>query len=132
MTKIIKKPIILNTICKDQNGEKTEKWDIYYQNGKLWQSWQYENGKWEGEFKEYDESGQLKIIGNYKKEVREGEGESKSYYYNSQLEKVLNYENGKETGEWKQYHTNGRLWNIGNYENGKKMENGNFIMRKEI
>ncbi len=63
------------------------------------------NGEIEGEYKQYDISGQLLIICNCKN--GEEEGEYKEYHENGQLYIVCNYKDDKREGEYKSYYDNG-------------------------
>ena len=96
----------------------------------------YINGKFEGEWLEYYENGQLKIKRNYKDDKLEGE--SLWYHKNGQLESKGNFKDDKKEGEWLHYRSNGKLWRKYYYKDGKKDGNwtwydtyGNLI-RTEI
>jgi antitoxin component YwqK of YwqJK toxin-antitoxin module len=70
-----------------------------------------------GEWKEYYENGQLKIVGFYKDGKQEGEW--KEYHENGQLKSVGSFKNGRQEGEWKAYDENGQLKVIIHYKNGE-------------
>ena len=78
----------------------------------------YMNGKFEGEWIEYHENGQLKIKRNYK----DGKLEGKSLWYhkNGQLESKGNFKDDEKEGEWLHYRSNGKLWRKYYYKDGKK------------
>ena len=78
------------------------------------------NGKKEGEYKQYDNSGKSSVICNYKNGNLEGE--YKQYHENGKLCIICNYKNGKKEGEYKTYWPNGQLVRICNYKNEKKIE----------
>ena len=78
----------------------------------------YMNGKFEGEWLEYHENGQLKIKRNYKDGKLEGE--SLWYHKNGQLESKGNFKDDEKEGEWLHYRRNGKLWRKYYYKEGKK------------
>ena len=78
----------------------------------------YMNGKFEGEWLEYHENGQLKIKRNYKDGKLEGE--SLWYHKNGQLESKGNFKEDEKEGEWLHYRSNGKLWRKYYYKEGKK------------
>ena len=78
----------------------------------------YINGKFEGEWLEYHENGQLKIKRNYKDGKLEGE--SLWYHKNDQLESKGNYKDNEKEGKWLHYRSNGKLWRKYYYKEGKK------------
>lgn len=69
------------------------------------------------EYKEYYDSGKLKILGAKKNDKKTGEW--KYYFEDGVISKIGQYENGNITGEWKYYHNNGALRIIGKYKDGK-------------
>ncbi len=90
-----------------------------YHNGILVAEWFEINGKYEGEFKIYQDNGYngyVYEISNYVNGIQQGE--YKMYYENGQLCEIGNYVNGKCEGEFKKYHENGQLIRITNYHNG--------------
>jgi uncharacterized protein len=81
-----------------------------------------EQGREQGQWKEYYESGHLRSIGNYVDGRREGEW--KFSFENDSMEQVGTYEKGKPNGPWKWYYPNGTLRREETYSSGK--ENGNM------
>ena len=77
-------------------------------------------GKPEGEFLTYYESGQLKEKINYKDGKKEGE--RILYYESGQLEEKVNYKEGVKNGEWLNYYDNGQLVRTRIYKDGKLIE----------
>ena len=69
------------------------------------------------EYKEYYDSGKLKIIGAKKHDKKTGEW--KYYFEDGAISKIGKYENGNITGEWKYYHNNGELNKVGEKGNGE-------------
>ena len=49
------------------------------------------------------------------------DGLNEQYYENGNLKFVGHYKANKKNGPWKVYHSNGMLWSIGHYKNGKKI-----------
>ena len=89
----------------------------------------------DGPYLEYHETGEIKIVGEYKNGQREGLWSS--WYTNGELQSELNYEKGLEDGEYKVFHTNGNLKIRGFYKAGKEVkewiffnEEGQEITRK--
>ena len=78
----------------------------------------YINGKFEGEWLEYHENGQLKIKRNYKDGKLEGQ--SLWYHKNGQLESKGNFKDDEKEGEWLHYRRDGKLWRKYYYKKGKK------------
>jgi antitoxin component YwqK of YwqJK toxin-antitoxin module len=79
-----------------------------------------EQGREQGEWKEFYESGHVKSIGNYIDGKREGNW--KFSFENDSLEQTGVYKKGKPTGPWKWYYPNGELRRDETYTDGK--ENG--------
>ena len=76
-------------------------------------------GKKEGEFKSWDQNGQLTLQCYYKEWKLEGE--FKLWYENGQLSLQCYYKDGKMEGEYKSWwEENGQLWRQCYYKDGKK------------
>jgi exopolysaccharide biosynthesis protein len=88
----------------------------YYDSGKLKIFGAKNNNKNTGEWKYYFEDGVISKIGQY--ENGNITGEWKYYYNNGTLRIIGKYKDGKDIGEWKYYHPNDTLRAIGKYENG--------------
>jgi antitoxin component YwqK of YwqJK toxin-antitoxin module len=89
----------------------------------------------DGPYLEYHKTGEIKIVGEYKNNQREGLWSS--WYPGGELQSELNYEKGLEDGEYKVFHTNGNLKIRGFYKAGKEVkewlffnEDGQEIARK--
>ena len=90
----------------------------------------FKNGKKEGYWEEYRETGQLSRKGDYKNGEKEGYWEE--YYlddfginrFNFGIDKLMtskgDYKNGKKEGSWEGYWGNGQLMYKANYKNGKE------------
>ena len=75
-------------------------------------------GREQGEWKEFYESGHLKSVGIYVDGKREGQW--KFSHENDSLEQIGVYVKGKPNGAWKWYYPNGALRREETYENGKE------------
>lgn len=89
----------------------------------------------DGPYLEYHESGEIKIVGEYKNGLRSGLWSS--WFTNGELQSELNYINGLEEGVYKVFHSNGNLKIKGFYTKGKASsvwiffdENGKETNRK--
>lgn len=76
----------------------------------------YDMGIFQGEFRQYYESGQLQLKGMYVD--NEMTGKWRQYYENGQLMEVVTFEGNLENGPFIEYHPNGNLKAEGNYFNG--------------
>lgn len=74
------------------------------------------NGDKDGEWQEYDESGQLIWEGNYRTNERHGIWK---FYQNQNIERIENYESGLPSGEWRSFFPDGGLAQKSNYTAGK-------------
>ena len=75
-------------------------------------------GREQGEWKEFYESGRLRAIGNYVDGKREGVW--KFSYENDSLEQTGAYVSGKPNGPWTWYYPNGSLRREESYKEGKE------------
>ncbi len=89
----------------------------WYQSGQLRVELNYENGEMVGLLREWYENGQLK--GKYNCENGEMVGLQREWYENGQLKEEWNYENGEMVGLLREWYENGQLKGEWNYENGK-------------
>jgi antitoxin component YwqK of YwqJK toxin-antitoxin module len=126
-----------------ENGEAIGEWKLFYPDGQVERSWQYEydsfhnsretgqitsyfengqirltyyirNGKMHGVYRYYHQNGQLNWLHYYK----DGEkvGKWKDYYESGQLYRIEKYsQKGEARGKWKWYHKNGKLSNTGRW-----------------
>jgi antitoxin component YwqK of YwqJK toxin-antitoxin module len=83
-----------------------------------------DQGRRQGPWKEFYETGELKSEGNYKNGLREGEWVF--YYRDGKEEQRGSYYKGKPDGEWKWIYNNGQTWReesfIEGYEEGLAIE----------
>ena len=111
----------------EEMGDLVEREGLYYEKftdvpftGKVTGNPQgsYKNGKRDGAWVFYYQSGHLQSKGNLKN--RNKEGVWVSYYDNGQLSYKGNFKNGKRDGAWVSYNDNGQLFAKGNYKDDKK------------
>ena len=93
-------------------------WEYYWYTGQLRSCGQYNNGEYDGVWKEYFD-GRLHSVNMYKQGKREGEWES--YFSNRLLNWKGQYKNDKEEGEWIFYDIYGNISEKGNYSNGQRI-----------
>lgn len=113
----------------------------FHANGKLKAEWTSVNGKKEGEFKEYLDTGVLKRQYLFKDDVQHGtqveyfsngnikreyemfkgrlQGEEKTYFESGELNKVTTYKNNRRDGPALVYRKTGLLQRESNYKNGR-------------
>lgn len=97
-----------------------------------------DQGRRQGPWKEFYESGELKSEGNYKNGLREGEWVF--YYRDGKEEQRGSYYKGEPDGEWKWTYNNGQTWREETFvegfedglaieynDTGKVVAKGNFI-----
>ena len=118
----------------------------YHDNGELWSSINYKDGKREGLYETYYANGQLQVKETYKNDLQHGEfllfyengqvwlkgtfkygleqGEFLNFHENGQLS-VRDYRKyGKVEGLYEIYYDNGQLKEKGSYEDGRKYQQG--------
>ncbi|MGB0879242.1 MAG: toxin-antitoxin system YwqK family antitoxin [Polaribacter sp.] len=76
----------------------------YYKNGNFFRKQNYSEGKLEGKFSEFYNTGELKIIGKHENGLREGIW--KTYYKNGKIKTRGKYRNGEKVGIWKTFYKN--------------------------
>jgi antitoxin component YwqK of YwqJK toxin-antitoxin module len=125
----------------DNKGRPQGSWKWYYENGKLWREELYRNGKRDGEFKDYDEEGNVILQGHYVDGAKEGRWiyQTADYkeignYANDEPDSVWvsytlpskfkrfegRYQSGEPVGLHMAYHPNGSRMYVGNYVSGMK------------
>lgn len=104
------------------DGKKNGKWIKYYQSGNLRGEGYYEDGMKTGVWIENYENGNIKSTGSYKKGRQIGQW--LSFYKNGIVKKEQNYnDNGRKTGERFEYFDSGVVKIKENYINGQKEGN---------
>ena len=91
----------------DGTEVKHGRYNIFFQNGKIWQEGSYENGKLQGLWKDYYEDGALKQELLYDKDLLNGE--TRYYYPSGKLQQKINYRNDLLNGMVIMYYENGNL-----------------------
>lgn len=122
----------------DSQQRRQGRWVDYYANGQLRYEGQFKNGKCQGEFKYYDEQGNLKATNTYD---RSGDKAlNKTYAPNGTMIATGYYVNQKKDGEWRYYsRENGVLILVEENRNGKVhgsskvyYETGTLMMERQF
>jgi len=111
--KIIAEAIDYKKITDDYTGWAKRIWD----NGQIKALGQINDGKEEGLWTEWYESGNKLTEVNYKDGKMEGVGTL--WYENGKKQTESNYKNGKHNGLWKHWFENGQKKGEGNFKDGK-------------
>jgi len=90
----------------DFNNSGVQHLVAYYETGEKWQDYNWQNGVYVGNYKEYYESGEPKRSGQYLGKLNSGQ-------------KATLKEEGIKTGKWKYFDSFGRLTKEEVYEDGK-------------
>ena len=95
-----------------------KKKDRYYWPSKYLTSLTFKDGLMHGEYKRWNDNGDLMVSGTYTDGHMHGEWKS---WYNDRLSTLSNYKDGELNGQQKVWHTHtdGRLRNLEHYKNGK-------------
>lgn len=101
----------------DDQGREQGEWKEFYENGKLRAIGNYVDGKREGIWKFSHENDSLEQIGKFVK--GKPEGEWKWFYPSGALRREENYKAGKEDGNMKEYDEDGNVMSEGRYAEGK-------------
>lgn len=126
----------------DINGYKQGFWQKKYYNGKIKYEGIFKNNKPVGEFKRYNEKGELVSVQNFSENNKQstvkfygnnGKVESTGFFYNKLQDSVWNYYNrkgelilqenyyrGKKNGIATYYYSNGKICEIVNWKDGVK------------
>lgn len=104
-----------------KNGKIHGQYKFYNEHGQLISIQEYIHGEENGLWKIYHKNGQILYVVN--KIDGEENGIGKYYHENGQLESEGMVKNGNEYGLWKYYDQNGKLTSEKNYdENGKEIK----------
>lgn len=99
-----------------KNGERDGLTEQFYsETGKMRVSANYKNGVLEGEFKEYYENKNIRLVGSYKESLQDGEW--KFYLEKGNLQSIVNYKDGELNGLKEDYYENGNLWTRQEFKN---------------
>ena len=102
---------------RNYNGLKTN-WKYYYENGRIKEEWNENDGQINGLCRSWHENGQLESEKNYK-DGQLVDGSYKTWHENGQLKSEKNYEDGQLNGLLRVWHKNGQLWHEQNWKDGE-------------
>ena len=106
----------------NRKGQKTGEWKCYYPDGKPLMIENYEDGKLEGFFVEYDDAGNEISKGQFVENAEDGEW---IYLHGNVMEKG-SYFDGMRQGIWKTWFENGKLASEIEFE--QDLPNGRFVI----
>ena len=99
-----------------KDGKQNGFFQLYTEEGILVDDANFKEGERDGLTKQfYSDTGKLRVSGNYKNGVLDGE--FKAYYPNGNLQGEVTYKNGEMNGEFKEYHENKNIRLSGSYKN---------------
>ena len=99
-----------------KDGKQNGLFQLYTEEGILVDDANFKEGERDGLTEQfYSDTGKLRVSGNYKNGVLDGE--FKAYYPNGNLQGEVTYKNGEMNGEFKEYHENKNIRLSGNYKN---------------
>ena len=99
-----------------KDGKQNGLFQLYTEEGILVDDANFKEGERDGLTEQfYSDTGKLRVSGNYKNGVLDGE--FKAYYPNGNLQGEVNYKNGEMNGEFKEYHENKNIRLSGSYKN---------------
>ena len=99
-----------------KDGKQNGIFQLYTEEGILVDDANFKEGERDGLTEQfYSDTGKLRVSGNYKNGVLDGE--FKAYYPNGNLQGEVNYKNGEMNGEFKEYHENKNIRLSGSYKN---------------
>jgi len=125
----------------DEKGRQDGKWLWYYPNDSVLMEINFDSGKKEGEYIEFDVFGNVLVKGNYIEDFEDGEW----FRINGNFIEKGKYVEGKREGYWKGYYLNNNqisyesVYNSDNpdgryvqyWENGSIKEIGNYLLGKK-
>lgn len=100
----------------DVSGGRIGLWKYNSVNGVLNNSGNYIEGKTEGIYTTFFDSGEKKYISNYKNDVQDGY--YVEYYKNGTIKTQGWFKEGNQYGEWRDYYVNGKIQAITYYHKG--------------
>lgn len=109
------------------NGKLQGKYNEFYESGKLLLTVNYENGKQNGIVKKYYPDGKVQIKGTMKNDLPDGK--FTFFYENGKREAIKNFKNGIYDGYYMEFYQNGIIKVKGYYAEGYK--NGTFSFYNE-
>lgn len=112
-----------------KEGEQNGLFQLYTEDGVLVDNANFKDGEREGVTEQYySDTGSLRVVGNYKNGVLEGE--FKAYYPNGNLQGEIIYKNGEMNGEFKEYYESGKIRYTGYYNNNLQDGEWKFYLEK--
>ena len=97
------------SIGRQVHGEEQGHWIYYHYNGAKWTEGDYKNGEKIGVWKSWYDDGRIN------QEYNAENGPFKSWYQSGQVESVGQFVDGKRSGRWTFYHPNGKIFKEVNY-----------------
>lgn len=110
--------IVLAEGLYDEEGRRQGQWKFYYETGTLKEEGNYKNDKREGVWKYYFEDGELEEMGSFRADMPDGIW--RWYYPNKQLRLEEEFVDGFEDGPSVEYGDTGQVIAQGNYIEGFK------------
>ena len=99
-----------------KEGKQNGLFQMYTEEGILVDNANFKEGERDGLTKQfYSDTGKLRVSGNYKNGVLDGE--FKAYYPNGNLQGEVTYKNGEMNGEFREYNENKNIRLSGSYKN---------------
>ncbi len=111
----------------DMEGKRQGKWKEFYETGELKSEGSYKNSNRTGKWKFYFPNKSIEVSGSYSNKGKM-DGEWQWFYPNGELMRVAYYTNGTLDGEFHEYDENGVSVTEGVYEDGT--EEGHWIYRR--
>ena len=102
----------------DEQGRRQGLWKFYYETGELKEQGRYRNDKREGTWKYYFKDGEIEQVGDFANDLPEGTW--RWYYPNKQLRLEEEYVDGFEDGPSVEYSDSGQVIAQGNFVEGFK------------
>ena len=111
----------------DMEGRRQGKWKEFYETGELKSEGTYQNSNRTGQWKFYFPNKAIEVTGSYDKKGRM-DGEWKWYYANGEVMRTEEYANGSLDGDYREYDEHGNTLTEGRFEEGS--EEGHWIFRR--
>ena len=119
--------ILLCEGITDMEGRRQGKWKEFYETGELKSEGTYKNSNRTGQWKFYFPNKTIEVKGSYDSKGRM-DGEWNWYYANGEVMRTENYANGTLDGDYREYDENGNTLTEGSFEEGT--EEGHWIYRR--
>lgn len=111
----------------DMEGRRQGKWKEFYETGELKSEGTYQNSNRTGQWKFFFPNKTIEVVGSYDNKGRM-DGEWKWYYANGELMRTEEYANGILDGDYREYDEFGNTLTEGRFEDGT--EEGHWIYRR--